>query len=355
MAAKKTTKRRPGRTGQVRQDPVMADVAERAGVSVMTVSRVLSGTAPVSEVTRQRVEAAIAELGYRANVAARTLAGGRSRVLGAIGVETAFYGPSQTLFGIEAAARDAGHLLSFVTLRDPDIHGLRAALDQLHDAHIEGLIVLAPIRSAIDAIATLQPDLPLVVDSAAAVSMSSVSIDQKKGARLATGHLLDAGHATVHHVGGPADWIDGDARARGWKAELKRRGCPRGRSLTGDWSPQSGYEAGRVLAADPDVTAIFAANDQMALGVLLALHEAGRRVPEDVSVVGFDDTPEAAFFNPPLTTVRQDFRELGRLSVARVLAMLAGDEQDAPDARDAHLVITPELVVRRSTAPQREL
>ena len=344
MASNERSTRGAARGARAGEGPVMADVAELAGVSVMTVSRVINSSAPVSENTRQRVQEAIAELGYRANVAARTLAGGRSRVLGAIGVETTYYGPSHTLFGIEGAAREAGHALSFVTLRETTIDGMRAALEQLNDAHVEAVIALAPIRSAIDALAALEPRIPIVVTSDAPLDMSTVGIDQYEGGRMATRHLLDLGHATVHHIRGPEGWVHGEDRTRGWEDELRQRGCEPGHCLTGDWSPQSGYEAARVLGSDPTTTAIFAGNDQMALGAQLALHDAGRRVPHDVSVVGYDDTTESAFFVPPLTTVRQDFTELGRRSVAKVLAMLSGEPSD-------HVLIEPELVVRRSTAP----
>ena len=326
--------------------PVLADVAERAGVSAMTVSRVLNGTANVAEATRTRVEQAVADLGYRANTAARTLAGGRSRTLGVVGVETPYYGPSSVVFAIEAAARASGHAVSLVSLQRTDAAEMRAALDRLRLAHADGVVVLAPISAAVDAVADLPPDVPHVIASAdPTAGLATVAIDQAAGARLATRHLLDLGHRTVHHVRGPRSWIDAGARASAWRRELRDAGRPVGHCVTGDWSPHSGYEAGRRLAADPDVTAVFAANDQMALGVLRALHEAGRKVPDDVSVVGFDDTPESAYYEPPLTTVRQDLREVGRRSVELVLAIIAGD------AAEQHASVAPELVVRGSTAP----
>jgi DNA-binding LacI/PurR family transcriptional regulator len=321
----------------------MADVAERAGVSVMTVSRVLNGSPRVSDDTRDRVEEAIRALGYRANSAARRLAGGRSRILGAIGVGTDQYGPSQALLGIESAARESGHALSFVTLGEATAEGMQAALDQLTDAGVEGVIALAPIRSALDALAGLEPSVPVVASSDAPLALSTVGIDQYAGARVAAAHLLDLGHRTVHHISGPEGWVDGEARVQGWKDEHRARGLQPGRCLAGDWTPGSGYRTGTTLAADPEVTAVFAGNDSMAMGVLLALHDAGRRVPEDVSVVGFDDSPEAGFTIPPLTTVRQDFDELGRLSVHTLLATLAGEPTDPRP-------LTPGLVVRRTTA-----
>ena len=323
----------------------MADVAGRAGVSVMTVSRVLNGFPGVAEDTRQRVEEAVAALGYRANPAARVLAGGRSRTLGVIAVETQQFGPSHMLYGIEAAARGAGHVLSFVTMA-PGADEIGATLDHLRAAHVEGVIVIAPVRPVIDAVADLDADLPLVVVGGdPSVRTSTVTIDQGAGARMATAHLLGLGHRTVHHVSGPADWIDATDRQRAWAETLEAHGAPPGRFVEGDWTAQGGYAAGTQLAQDPTVTAVFAANDQTALGILRALHEHGRSVPDDVSVVGYDDIPEAAYLVPPLTTVRQDLGEVGRRGVELLLALVDG----GPAQR--HVMVAPELIVRASSAP----
>jgi DNA-binding LacI/PurR family transcriptional regulator len=323
----------------------MADVAGRAGVSVMTVSRVLNGFPGVAEDTRQRVEEAVAALGYRANPAARVLAGGRSRTLGVIAVETQQFGPSHMLYGIEAAARGAGHVLSFVTMA-PGADEISATLDHLRAAHVEGVIVIAPVRPVIDAVGDLDADLPLVVVGGdPSVRTSTVTIDQGAGARMATAHLLGLGHRTVHHVSGPADWIDATDRQRAWAETLEAHGAPPGRFVEGDWTAQGGYAAGTQLAQDPTVTAVFAANDQTALGILRALHEHGRSVPDDVSVVGYDDIPEAAYLVPPLTTVRQDLGEVGRRGVELLLALVDG----GPAQR--HVMVAPELIVRASSAP----
>ena len=323
----------------------MADVAARAGVSVMTVSRVLNGFAGVTDETRLRVEQAVSALGYQANTAARILAGGRSRTVGVMAVETEQFGPSHMLFGIEAAAREAGHLLSFVTLGRSG-HDMGSTLERLRASHVEGVIVVAPVRRVVEAVARLEGDLPLVVVGGDPdIGTPTVTIDQLEGARVATRHLLELGHRTVHHVSGPQSWIDATARRRGWSDTLRAYPAPRGRPVGGDWSAAGGYVAGLRLAGDPVVTAVFAANDQTALGVVRGLHDAGRRVPEDVSVVGFDDTPESGYFLPPLTTVRQDFAEVGRRSVQLLLALADG----APVER--HVVVPAQLVVRASTAP----
>jgi DNA-binding LacI/PurR family transcriptional regulator len=327
----------------------MADVAKHAGVSVMTVSRVLNGFPNVAEDTRVRVESSMEALGYRANSAARILAGGRSRTLGVIAVETDQFGPSHLLSGIEAAARTANHALTFVVLRRPTRDEMQATLEHLRDYQVEGAIVIAPLRAVVDAVATLGHELPLVmVGGDPTISASTVTIDQYEGARLATNHLLDLGHATVHHISGPRTWIDAAERVRGWKDALKGRGARPGTLKVGDWSARGGYRVGRELAQDAGVTAVFAANDQTALGLLRALHEQGRRVPDDVSVVGFDDTPETEFFLPPLTTVRQNLAEVGEHSVQLLLSLL-GHGSGEP----VHVGIPPELVVRDSSASLR--
>jgi DNA-binding LacI/PurR family transcriptional regulator len=324
---------------------VMADVAAQAGVSVMTVSRVLNGFSGVTDETRLRVEEAVTRLGYQANTAARVLAGGRSRTLGVMAVETEQFGPSHMLFGIEAAAREAGHVLSFVTLHRSG-NDMASTLDRLRSSHVQGVIVVAPVRRIVEAATRLDGDMPLVVVGGdPTIGTPTVTIDQFEGARIATRHLLDLGHRTVHHVAGPQTWIDATARMRGWSDALRTYPVPPGRSLAGDWSARRGYEAGLRLAGEGDVTAVFAANDQTGLGVIRGLHDAGRRVPEDVSVVGFDDTPESGYFLPPLSTIRQDFAEVGRRSVQLLLSLADGDPVER------HVVVPAGLLERASTAP----
>lgn len=322
----------------------MADVARLAGVSTMTVSRVLNSHPSVTDATRERVERAIKELGYRPNTAARMLAGGPSATLGVVSVETPQYGPVSTLFGIEAAARAAGLFVNIVAMREVGEASLREAIEHLRGTNVDGIVVVVPVRAALDAVDRIPIDVPVVVlHGASEGDASTVAIDQGEGSRLATRHLLDLGHPTVHHVRGPHGWLEADARAAAWSAELHAQEIEPPPVLVGDWSSASGYQTGRMLAPDPEVSAIYAANDQMALGVLLALHEAGRAVPGDVSVVGFDDVPEAAFFHPPLTTIRQDFEELGRRCVQRLTALLGGHEPHADP------VVHPTLVQRAST------
>ncbi|HEY8474147.1 MAG TPA: LacI family DNA-binding transcriptional regulator [Natronosporangium sp.] len=331
---------------RIRRAPVMADVAQRAGVSHQTVSRVLNGHLNVRESTRAKVLAAIDELSYRRNSTARALATRRTRVLGVIAFDTTLYGPASTLFGIEQAARAAGYFVSIASLKAITERSVGQALDHLAEQSVDGLIVIAPQRAAVAALASLPAEQPVVVvEGGEAPGRAVVCVDQQAGASAVTRHLLELGHETVVHVAGPPDWLEAQARQAAWQATLVEAGAPVPPVLTGDWSPRSGYLAGQQLATRDDVTAVFVANDQMALGLLRAFQEAGIEVPGRISVAGFDDIPEAAYFYPPLTTVRQDFAEVGRRSIALLLDQLATGEPTTD-----RVVAPAHLVVRASTA-----
>jgi DNA-binding LacI/PurR family transcriptional regulator len=323
---------------------VMGDVADLAGVSAMTVSRVLNSPEKVRPATRARVLAAVRELGYRPNSAARVLVTGKSRVLGVVSIDTTLYGPASTLHAIERAAREHDYLVSIASLGALNRRSIEEGVERLRQQSVDGIIIIAPHESAAEGLRHLPPDLPLVdVGGGEAVPVPAVAVDQPAGAVRATRHLLSLGHATVWHVSGPDNWIDASGRVNGWRATLEAEGRQIPEPLAGDWSAHSGYRLGKSLARSPEVTAIFVANDQMAMGLLRALRESGRRVPEDVSVVGFDDIPEAAYFSPPLTTVRQNFGEVGRHAFALLRDRIAGSE------RDPRRLVEPELVVREST------
>jgi len=329
----------------------MADVAARAGVSHQTVSRVVNGHPSVAPHTRERVEQAIAELGYRPNIAARALVTGSTTTIGLVTVKINQYGPAQTMIGLEKAARAAGYSVSVSILDEATAGAMRDAVDTFVAQRVDAIVALTTYDDAAEALGALEAPVPLVaVQVGGDEERPAVGVDQLTGARLATRHLLDLGHRTVHHVAGPADSQEARVRTRGWRAELEAVGAPVPEHLRGDWTPSSGYAAGRQLAqriaAGEKITAVFLANDQMALGLLAAFHESGIEAPDDVSVVGFDDLPEAPYFTPPLTTVRQDFAELGRRGVQLVLARLQGE--------DLHPRAVPaELVVRGSTGPAK--
>ena len=327
----------------------MADVAARAGVSHQTVSRVVNGHPNVAAATRQRVLEAIAELGYRPNSAARALATGSSRTIGLAIANVSQYGPAQTLLGLEHAAREAGYFLTVSVLDDDSASNLIEAVERLATQSVDAIVALSTYEGAVRALPEVDPRVPLIAVQAEREGQDlAVWVDQEAGAALATRHLLDLGHRTVHHVRGPANALEADARERQWRTELESAGAPVPPVLSGDWWPPTGYLAGRELLArrggGEEVTAVFVANDQMALGLLSALDEAGVRVPEDISVVGFDDVPEAPYYVPPLTTVRQDFTALGRRVVQVALARISGTSIEPKPVR-------PHLMVRSTTAP----
>jgi len=323
----------------------MADVAVRAGVSHQTVSRVLNGSPLVREDTRERVMAAIQELGYRRNKAARMLATNRSGRIGMVSGHLALHGPSMIALAVQEAGFEAGYDVSLVALAELSAAALRRAVDRLLDEAVEAIVIAVAHREFLRSTGALQLSVPVVLAQGVSPGQEmAAGIDQQQGALLATNHLLDLGHSHVAHVTGPLDWIEAGQRREGWLAAHELRNMLPGPELNGDWSCASGYHAGLRLADDPSVTAVFVANDDMALGVLRALHERGRPVPREVSVVGFDDVPGAAYFWPTLTTVNQEFSALGRRAVDLALRALAGEEH--PDTE----LVEPQLVVRASTA-----
>lgn len=326
--------------------PAMTDVARLAGVSHQTVSRVLNGHPNVREQTRLRVQAAIAELGYRPNRAARALVTGRSQVIGVVAQNTTLYGPASLLAALEQTAAEEGFAVSVGSVRDLDQVSISDAVER-HLAHrVAGIVVIAPVESAGEALEHLPKDVPLVtVDGDPRRPVPLVTVDQVAGAREATRHLLEAGHRTVWHVSGPADWFDSAGRIEGWREALQAAGAEVPPLVPADWSAASGYRCGQMLARMPEVTAVFTANDHLALGVLRALHEYGRKVPDEISVVGFDDVPEAAYFIPPLTTVRPDFAAVARASLDLLLAQF---ESDA--VGELRQTIAPTLITRQSVA-----
>jgi DNA-binding LacI/PurR family transcriptional regulator len=322
----------------------MADVARVAGVSHQTVSRVLNHHPGVAHDTRVRVLAAIAELGYRRNTAARALVTRRSQTLGVVSFNTTLFGPASTLVGIEHAAREAGYFVSNVALETVGLDSMRGAVGHLLDQAVDGILALALHVQSVEALLELPRPIPVVALESGPEGIPLVTVGQREGAVLATEHLLERGHETVWHVAGPADWPGAQERVAGWRETLERANREPPPVLRGDWSARAGHEAAQILLRVKDLTAVFAANDHMALGVLRAFHERGVRVPEEVALVGYDDIPEAAYFTPPLTTVRQDFSAMGRAGIELLLALIVGDDR-AGEQR----VIAPELIVREST------
>ncbi|WP_430593827.1 LacI family DNA-binding transcriptional regulator [Isoptericola sp. QY 916] len=331
--------------------PAMVDVARHAEVSQKTVSRVVNGEPNVSATVRERVLAAIDELGFRPNSAARALVTARSRVIGFVSTGSALHGPSQMAVGVEQAAREAGYSVAVVHTRSGDPADVGDALDELAARGVDGIVVSEPADSLrpLGHAPTGVPVLALEHRPDETDEWLLVGADVRAGARAAVEHLLELGHRTVWHVAGPEGWGTTRDRRLGWADALAAAGRPLPELLRGDWSPASGFEAGRVLAAEPDLTAVFVANDDMAVGVVRALETAGLTVPRDVSVVGFDDVATAAYQHVPLTTVRQDFAEISRQGMRLLFAAIEG--RPVTERRAA---VPLRLMVRESSAPPRD-
>lgn len=327
------------------QRPSIYDVAKQAGVSHMTVSRVLNGHPNIRESTRERVLRVIDEMNYTRSSIARALATRRAMRIGVLVDGPVQYGPNSTLRALESAARDAGYAISAFSISDDEDSQLDAGVVELVTQGVDALCVIAPRESSLDLLRQQSTGLPTIVVKAEPDAVwHTAAVDQRAGAMLAVTHLMELGHRTIAHLSGPQDWYDARERAQGWRDALASGGLAEGPSTEGDWTSDCGYEFGR--AADlGGITAIFAGNDQMALGIVHGLAERGIRVPDDISVVGFDDLPDARHFLPPLTTIRQDFAALGRLALQLVIAAIEG-EDDGPQ----HDVIEPTLILRSSTA-----
>ena len=335
------------RSDEVERPPSMADVAKAAGVSAQTVSRVLSGHPNVQEKTRAKVMAAVEQLGYRLNNAARALSSGRSRTLGVVVLRSSFYSRAAVASGIERAAQAAGYAVITATTASLDTFAIEDALLRLTDQGIEGAILAVPLMHSSPRLEQLTRATPTItIDGLRTAATEVVAIDQSLAARLATQHLLDLGHRTVWHIAGPEEWLEAASRRDGWRTTLEEAGRTVPPLLEGDWSPASGYRNGQVLGRVEEATAVFVASDEMAFGVVKALRELGRRVPEDVSVVGFDDIELAEYCSPPLTTVAQSFEQTGEVAVAHLLRHITAPESAAEPA-----LVEPRLVVRASTAP----
>lgn len=330
--------RRPGGT----------DVARLAGVSQKTVSRVFNKEPNVTPETRERVLAAAQSLGYRPNGAARALLTGRTNRIGVVSLGTSHFGPSSLLVALERAARGINYSLSIANSFEEDTSGIAAAVDNLLAQGVDAVILSEPVD---DGGERLTVDVPVLTLGAAPIVQAPVvlSVRAAEGgdaAAAATRHLLDLGHRTVHHIAGPQRWWAARERLQNWRATLTAAGAGVPEVLEGDWTAARGYEIGTHLALDPEVTAIFAANDEMAIGAIHALHEAGRSVPGDISVVGFDDIPVAAHVWPPLTTVSSDNAELATVGLAYLVDFLNNpDSPPAPPPQHEH-----RLVIRNSTS-----
>ena len=325
----------------------MSDVARLAGVSAQTVSRVAAGSEHVRPDTRERVLRAMNQLGYSPNRAAQALRRGSFKTIGVLTQQIQRTGEALTTAGVLEAATAVDYAVNLVQVEHPASDDLREAVYRLSHQAIDGLVVVQAGRAGREQL-VLPPSMPVAVSDSTLVDYyPSASADQVGGVRDAVGHLLGLGHRTVYHVCGPEDSQSSLIRRAAWARCLQEAGREVPEPVPGDWEAAAGYEAGLRLSADPEATAVFCANDELALGLIRAMHEQGRRVPQDVSVVGFDGLAVGEYSFPPLTTVRQDFKRHGREMVGLVLEQAASGELD----RSRSIIIPTELIVRGSTAP----
>ncbi len=327
------------------------DVAKYAGVSYQTVSRVINNHSSVAEETRKRVLKSIQELNYRPNRAARSLVTNRSDTIAIISFGTAFYGPGQMLQNIMQHARKNGFRVLPSALQHLRYEDVKAAIDELHELLIDGIIMIAPIvTDFVSDIRELTGDIPFIqIDTKPKPGMASVVIEQGHGSRLAAEHLISLGHRQIAEISGPMNWYDAIMRHQSWVQTMDQYRLPYHMSVEGNWSAQSGYAGVQtLLRGGAQFTGLVVANDQMALGAIAALTEHGMRIPEDVSVVGFDDIPESAYFLPALTTIHQDFVALGEQSVEYLVSLIR-----SPNTPIHQRVLYPELIIRSSTAAVR--
>jgi DNA-binding LacI/PurR family transcriptional regulator len=325
----------------------LADVAQLVGVSPQTVSRVVNNHRYVSDDTRRRVNEAIHQLDYRPNRAARSLVTQRSCMLGIITYGIHHYGPAQMMYHVEQTAKAQGYGVSFSTVSSISLEEIRGAIEMLGDHTVDGLVLIAPVVGVgYRDLSRLCGSMPFVqIDAQLGAPVPSVVIDQRHGTQLVTRHLVGLGHRAFCEIRGPLNWFGALARHESWLETLMSAGLEPGLSLESDWTARGGYETASCLVERGEsFTALVVGNDQMALGAMRALREHGLRVPEDVSVVGFDDIPEAAYFEPPLTTVRQNFAALGEQSVQYLVDLI-----DHPETPLHQRVLYPQLIERQST------
>lgn len=328
--------------------PSIRDVAAAAGVSYQTVSRVLNDSPRVRVETRRQVLETIERLGYRPNRAARTLGLGRARAVTVVTSNTTLYGYASTLQGIEEAAREEGLAVGVRVIESIRSADVRQAVEYVSDPTAGGVVVVAFDAEGAEVLRQLPDDVPAVAAIEPGVlpdtDRTMICLDERVAAADATRHLLSLGHRTVHHVAIPSE-SGTRGREGGWRQALADAGAEIPSVIAAGWDAPSAYQAGRVLAADPTVTAILCGNDDTAMAVRRALYDLGRDVPGEVSIIGFDDVPGSAYWTPALTTVRMDFGSLGRACLAAVLAELDSHPQPEP------ALVLPRLVIRESTAP----
>jgi LacI family transcriptional regulator len=334
----------------------LKDVARLAGVSTKTVSRVVNNQGEISQETRQRVKLAIDQLGYRPNILARSLIHQRTNTLGVVAWGIDFYGPSRTVVGIEQQAHQLDYSLLLNLMDRPDDGDNENVLDTLITHRVDGIIWAVPEvgnnRAWLET-SQLQQLPPIVfLSMEPRPGLSIVAVDNFLGGQQATQHLLDQGHRKIGIITGPLSWWEARGRYAGWKAAMQQANLDAPASLVveGEWTAVSG-EHGLVtlLEQEPDIDAVFASNDQIALGALGTAHRLGKKVPQDIALVGFDNIPESACFWPPLTTVYQNLINIGRMAVQTLHGMIEYNRQLNTPSSPSVTMLKPELIVRASS------
>ena len=342
---------------QIKKHVTIRDVAHAAGVSTQTVSRVINNRADVSAETRQRIHAIIADLGYLPNILARSLIQGRSDILGVVAYGLSYYGPSRVLTGIEHRANELGYSVMLSLLHDPETNDGKEIFDSLRSRQVEGILWAVPEiganRAWVEALPrplacpvvfiNMEPDENAII----------TAIDNREGGRLATEHLLSQGYRNIGIITGPGSWWEAQQREQGWRDAMQTSPSCNLETLkvAGDWYPSSGASGlEELLRRCPSLDAVFACNDPMAAGALQAARRLGRRVPQDLAIVGFDDTPEAAYYEPPLTTIRQPLAELGARAVDQLVQSSGVNFENDPGAIQHYQWMHPQLVVRESSS-----
>jgi DNA-binding LacI/PurR family transcriptional regulator len=333
-------------TGRAKNKRItMSEVADLAGVSYQTVSRVVNEMPDVAPRTRERVLKLLSEVGYRPNLTARELANQKSSVVGVVTFGTRYHGPTQIMVNIEQAAKEMGFSVMFTGIVEESIDEIRRAVTELCSHQVRGVLIHLPIEIELRHLEKVCRDIHLVaVDSDFGFKTASVFVNQELGSRLATRHLIELGHQRIGYLGAPLIWRAAKLRYNGWRKELAAHRLAESGNFEADWTAAGGFSVTRnlIIKHREEISALVVANDQMAIGAIRAFEEQGIRVPDDISIVGFDDIPEAGFIRPPLTTIKQDFARLGKLSVQCLVDQLNGKVW-----RDQ--TIRPNLIERSTT------
>jgi len=332
------------------------EVASAAGVSTQTVSRVINERPDVSPETRRRVQDVIKELEYQPSALARSLIRQRSYTLGVVTAGLRHIGPSRTLNGITSAAEEAGYSLLLKELPRFDAEDVAPIFQALLSRHVDGIIWAVPEvgenRNWVNQ-QLLDLKIPIVYLAMEPKSeISTVSINNYLGGRIAMSHLLGQGYRRIGHISGPLDWWEARQRVAAWKDVLHEAGFEARdeHCVEGNWSPASGGLAiEKLFEQYPEMDGVFVANDQMALAVIQAARQKGMRIPEDLGIVGFDNIPESAFFYPPLTTIQQDQYAVGKVAVEETTQMIESGWQGLGPIEPKSIKLTPTLVVRQSS------